>query len=81
MEEKKLSLRKEIKEKTIGYILAAFGFVAGLAWNEAIKSLIDQFFPDNANSILIKFVYAIIVTIVVVLITVYLIKLTDKKNE
>ena len=37
-------LRKEIKEKTIGYILAAFGLVAGLAWNEAIKSFIDQFF-------------------------------------
>lgn len=25
-----VSLRKEVKDKTIGYLLAAFGFVAGL---------------------------------------------------
>ncbi len=71
----------EIKEKTIGYILAAFGLVAGLAWNEAIKSIIDQFFPDNANSILIKFAYAMVVTFVIVIISVYLIKLTEKSGK
>ncbi len=74
-------LRKEIKEKSVGYILAALGLVAGLAWNEAIKSVIDQFFPASGNSILVKFMYAIIVTIIIVVITIYLVKLTDKKNE
>lgn len=78
IKEDKLDLKKEIQEKTIGYILAAFGLVAGLAWNEAIKSLIDQVFPGHGNGILIKFVYAVIVTVVVVIITVYLIKLTEK---
>ncbi|OGZ67366.1 MAG: hypothetical protein A3C58_03700 [Candidatus Staskawiczbacteria bacterium RIFCSPHIGHO2_02_FULL_34_10] len=73
-------LRKEIKEKTIGYILAAFGLVAGLAWNEAIKSFIDQFFPNSGNGVLIKFVYALAITIIVVVITVYLLKLTKKDN-
>jgi hypothetical protein len=34
-------LRLKVREQTVNYILAAFGFVAGLAWNEAIKSLID----------------------------------------
>ena len=72
------NLRKEIKEKTIGYLLAAFGLVAGLAWNEAMKSLID-FFPHTWNGILIKFVYAIFVTVIVVIITVYFVRLTDKK--
>ena len=28
-------LKKEVREKTLGYILTAFGLVAGLAWNEA----------------------------------------------
>ena len=81
METKKTNLRKEIKERTVGYILAAFGFVAGLAWNEAMKSAIDQFFPHSGNSVLIKFVYAIVVTIVIVIITFYLLKLTGKKEK
>ncbi len=79
--EHQANLRKEIKERTVGYILAAFSFVAGLAWNEAIKSVIDGFFPDRGNSIVIKLLYAIIVTVVIVIITVYLIKLTEKKDE
>mgnify|MGYP001565613436 CR=1 FL=1 len=70
----------EIREKTVGYILAAFGLVAGLAWNEAIKALIDQFFPSSGNGILIKFIYAVIVTVVVVTITVYLVKLTETRE-
>ena len=67
-------LKKEVEEKTVGYILAAFSFVAGLAWNEAIKSFIDQFFPNSSNSIFIKFIYAFIVTIIIVLISVYLLR-------
>jgi len=73
-------LRREIREKTTGYILAAFSFVAGLAWNEAIKSFIDQFFP-NKDSILIKFLYAVIVTVIIVVVTIYLVSLTEKKEE
>lgn len=79
IKEGQVTIRKEIKEKTIGYILAAFGFVAGLAWNEAIKSLIEQFFPNTGN-VLIKFVYAIIVTVAVVIASIYLVKLTEKKS-
>lgn len=79
--QEKLSVRREIKEKTIGYVLAAFGFVAGLAWNEAVKSLIDKLFPDSGNSVIMKFVYALIITAIVVIITVYLVKLTEKSDN
>ena len=37
-------IKKEIHEHTLGYIVAALGLVAGLAWNEAVKSLIEYFF-------------------------------------
>ena len=77
----KLNLRKEIKEKTVGYILGALGFVAGLAWNEAIKGFIDQFFPDTNNSVILKFLYAIIVTILIVVVTIYLLRLTQQKDD
>lgn len=76
-----VKLKQEVREKTMGYILAALGLVAGLAWNEAIKSLIDQFFPFSKDGVLIKFIYAVIVTIIIVMVTVYLVKLTEKKQK
>ena len=79
--EEQAILRKEIKEKTLGYILAAFGLVAGLAWNEAIKSAIDQFFPFSKDGVTIKFIYAIIVTLIIVVITFYLVKAQNKEQK
>ena len=35
-------LGDEVKKKTLGYILAVLGLVSGLAWNEAIKAIIEQ---------------------------------------
>ncbi len=75
-------LKKEIKSKIITYMGAAFGLIAGLAWNDAITSLIDYFFPLSKNSIFAKFIYAFIVTVIVVLISVYLVNiLKTKKNN
>src|SRR3989344_6013881 len=72
-------IRKEAIEKTIGYILAAFGLVAGLAWNEAIKALIDTFFPLDKNGLIIKFVYAVLVTVIVVAVTIIFVGKKDKE--
>ena len=52
-----------------------FGLVAGLAWNDAISALIAHWFPIERNSILAKFIYAAAVTVVVVLITTYVVRL------
>lgn len=81
VKEKGEEMKEEIKQRTVGYITAALGLVAGLAWNEAIKSLIDYFFPMSQNSVWAKFIYAFAVTAVVVIITIYLIKLFGKKRE
>ncbi len=74
-------VRDEIRQKTIGYMLAAFGFVAALAWNEAIKGLIEYFFPIGQNTILAKFIYAMVITFVVVTASIYLAKLLDSAKE
>jgi len=68
-------IKKEIKQRVSGYILAAFGLVAALAWNDAIKSLIEYFFPLNKNTVLIKFIYAVLITFIIVIISIYLTKL------
>lgn len=72
------TVTKEVRNQTIGYIVAAFGLVAGLAWNEAVKGLIDILFPLQQNSLVAKFIYAGIVTSFVIIISVYL---QSSKND
>ncbi len=80
LKEKSPKIRQEIKEKLTTYLTAAFGFVAGLAWNDAIKGLIDAIFPIGTGSILAKFIYAIFVTILIVILSIYLVKIMKVKK-
>ena len=80
MQEQK-DLHRQIRKQSLGYILAAFGFVAGLAWNEAIKGLIDFIFPIGGNGIAAKFAYAIIVTALVVVATIIGTRLSKDKSS
>ena len=73
-------IKKEVRERTLSYIVAALGLVAGLAWNEAIKSLIEYFFPAS-NGLLAKFIYTIILTLIVVFVTTYLVRLPGQKKQ
>ena len=81
LKEEGKALRKEVREKTIGYLLAAFGLVAGLAWNDAIKTAIEEFFPLKGDTILAKIIYAVLITLLVVIITMYLARLSKKNSE
>lgn len=74
-------LNMEIKKKVAGYITAGFGVVAGLAWNDAIKTFIEGFFPEVQNTIIAKFVYALFITVVLVIISIYLIKILRIDGE
>ena len=88
--EKKLSvfkdeeekIRKEVQKRTLGYITAAFGFIAGLAWNDAIKAFIEYLYPLEQSTVKVKFAYALIMTLVLVIISMYLARLfKEGKNE
>jgi len=74
-------LQKEARKRVVTYITAAFGLVAGLAWNDAIKSLIEYWFPVNQGSVTAKFVYALLVTAILVVVTMYLVRLFKDKKE
>jgi hypothetical protein len=65
-------LNKEIKSRTFGYISGALGLVAGLAWNDAITNMIETIFPLSKDTMAVKFFYAILITIVVVMLVKYL---------
>jgi len=74
-------IKKEIRERTLGYITVALGLVAALAWNEAIKASIEHFFPLSRNTLLAKFIYAVLMTLVVVIMSVYLARLFKRESK
>jgi formate/nitrite transporter FocA (FNT family) len=71
------NVKKEFKKTTLTLILGGFGVVAALAWNEAIKTLLDTLLP-RSSALVGKFVYAIVVTIVTVLISYQLKKFSEE---
>jgi len=79
--EERHKLHREVRERTAGYIAGALGFVAGLAWNDAVKALIEHFFPLSKNTLLAKFGYAIVITVVVVFVTIYVVRMISGKQE
>ena len=68
---------KLIMETILGLITTAFAFVAGLAWNDAIQKLIESFI-GSGDAIPSLFIYAIVVTIVAVVITVLVARIAGK---
>jgi hypothetical protein len=77
-------MKKDVLEKLIALITAAFGLIAALAWNDAIKALFKG--PCGAEDAGLlcmvsgggPWVYAIIVTIIAVWVTIKLGKLYEK---
>ena len=65
----KSSLHKEILDKMAALITAAFGLVAALAWNDAIKAVFKEIF-GTADAIGPMLAYAVIITIIAVILTV-----------
>ena len=72
---------KELRRRAFGYITTAFGLVAGLAWNEAIKALIENFFPLSQSGMIAKFVYAVFITVLLVFISVYILRTADGEEK
>jgi hypothetical protein len=76
-----LDIKKEARNKIASYILAGLGLVAGLAWNDAIKTSIEYFFPLKSSGILAKFIYAFLITLFIVIASIYLMRILRDKSE
>ncbi len=79
IQEEGKELKTEVRKKTVTYIAAALGLVVGLAWNEAIKSGIEYLFPLNQNTMTAKIIYASVMTVILVIVTAYVLK--EPKEE
>lgn len=73
--------RLAVKRRVLGYIAAGLGFVAGLAWNDAIKSIIDYLVPDRENSLAAKLLYAVAITLFVSIALIYVERSMDRGDD
>ncbi len=73
-------MKKEVIEKSTILITTAFGLVAALAWNDAIKALFVEIF-GTSGTIIAMFFYAIVVTIIAVWVIMRLSVLSEKANN
>jgi membrane protein YdbS with pleckstrin-like domain len=64
-------MKVEILDKIAALVTAAFGLVAALAWNGAIRAIFERFF-GTADNITAMIIYAVIVTIIAVLVTIWI---------
>ena len=73
-------MKSEIIEKLAALITAAFGLVAALAWNGAIQAIFKQVF-GTAEGIGPMLTYAIIVTVIAVLATIWIGNISEKSKK
>lgn len=66
--EQKIALHIELLEQAQSLMSAGFALVAALAWNTAIQDLFARIFP-NQGSLIAKFLYAILITLIMILVT------------
>ena len=82
MSEKK-KIHKELIRQMVLLSTAGFGLVAALAWNDAIQSFVNNYivkYISPGSGVLSRFIYAVIITIVAVLVTYQLSRLSDKED-
>ena len=60
----------EVLDKFAELITVALGLVAALAWNTAIQNLFTMIFGEAGGALIGQFVYAIIITLVVIFATI-----------
>jgi len=73
-------MKKEILDKISSLVIAAFGLVAALAWNGAIEAIFKAVF-GTAQGILPMLIYAIVVTVIAVVATIWIGKLSARLEE
>ncbi len=84
MKQRALELQIAILKQTLLLATGAFSLVAALAWNEAIKGVIDIFvkpYIPKESGVVAQLIYAAIITVIAVLVTIHLGKILAKLEE
>lgn len=74
-------ITQAVVEKMVSLSTAGFGLVAALAWNNVIKDLVDNYVQPligGTSGIWSLLIYAVVVTVMAVVVTVYLSRLAAR---
>jgi hypothetical protein len=71
----------KIMNKMLTLFTAAFGVIAALAWDDAVKSLFKRYYPFPGTGIEAKFTYALGVTIIAVIVTTIFAGMMSKEEK
>ncbi len=77
MKEKTNEVKTQVAETISTLMTVAFGLIAALAWNEAIKAILAQFLPKGSD-LWGLLIYAILITIIAVVATILIARALGK---
>ena len=61
-------------------IVSVFGFIVALAWRDAATTAFDEFFPETESSIAPRIWYAVIATVVAIIVIWLAVKFLNRQN-
>jgi ABC-type antimicrobial peptide transport system permease subunit len=76
-------IRKQVFTQMLSLATSGFGLVAALAWNQVIQEFINEYIKPligGSSGIISLLIYALVVTLLAVLVTYNLSKLAEKKK-
>lgn len=76
-------IRKRVLTQMLELATSGFGLVAALAWNQVIQELVEMYIKPlfgGSSGIISLVIYAILVTLLAVVVTYNLSKLAEKKD-
>ena len=76
-------LKKQMATQMLTLATSGFGLVAALAWNEFIQTLVKEVITPligESSSVISQLIYAVIVTVLAVIVTYNLSKFVEKKE-
>ena len=71
----------EVLDKFSTLITTALGLVAALAWNTAIQNLFNALFSKAGWALACQFLYAILITLVVIFATIYVGRAAERAKK
>lgn len=81
--EKEKTFRSEFTTQLVTLSTSGFGFVAALAWNDTIQAFVNKFVEPRipGSGLISKFIYALLITLLAVLITFQLSRLAARFQQ
>lgn len=73
-------MKEQLIDKMSSLITSAFGLVAALAWNDAIKGIFEHYYKKG-EGLKAQIIYASIVTIIAVGVTIWIGRAAGKLKE